>query len=170
MVDGLIFSQGSVQTAGGPSEIRNAKIGLIQYQLSPPKTNMENSVIVDDYTQIDKVLKEERAYIQKLLRPIIKSGCNVLLIQKSILRDPVSDIALHYLSQRKIMVIKDIERTEVDFIAQSLGLVPVADPEQFTADKLGCAEIVQELATPSGKLTKLQVLQILVNCFYFMFV
>jgi T-complex protein 1 subunit delta len=154
LINGLLFSQGSVQTAGGPSDISNAKIGLIQYQLSPPKTNMENSVIVDDYTQIDKVLKEERAYIQKLLRPIIKSGCNVLLIQKSILRDAVSDIALHYLSQRKIMVIKDIERTEVDFISQSLNLQPVADPEQFTADKLGSAENVNEIATPSGKIIK----------------
>jgi T-complex protein 1 subunit delta len=155
LINGLIFSQGAVQSAGGPSEINAAKIGLIQYQLSPPKTNMENSVIVDDYTQIDKVLKEERAYIQKLLRPIIKSGCNVLLIQKSILRDAVSDIALHYLSSRKIMVIKDVERTEVDFIAQSLNLTPVADPEEFSAEKLGHAENITEIATPSGKIIKI---------------
>lgn len=154
LVNGLIFSQGAVQTAGGPSYVENAKIGLIQYQLSPPKTNMENSVVVEDYTQIDRILKEERTYIQKLLKPIIKSGCNVLLIQKSILRDAVSDIALHYLSSRKIMVVKDIERTEVEFIAQSLGLKPVADPETFTTDKLGYAELVQEQATPSGKLIK----------------
>jgi T-complex protein 1 subunit delta len=154
LVNGIVFSQGSLQTSGIPPEIKNAKIGLIQYQLSPPKTNMENSVIVDDYTQIDKVLKEERAYIQKLLRPIIKSGCNVLLIQKSILRDAVSDIALHYLSSRKIMVIPDVERTEVDFIAQSLNLTPVADPEDFTVEKLGTAELIQEIATPSGKIIK----------------
>lgn len=155
LVNGLCFSQGAVHTAGGPSSIANAKIGLIQYQLSPPKTNMENSVVVEDYTQIDRILKEERTYIQKLLKPIIKSGCNVLLIQKSILRDAVCDMALHYLASRKIMVVKDIERTEVDFIAQSLGLIPVADPEAFTADKLGSAELVNEMPTPSGKLIKI---------------
>jgi hypothetical protein len=45
-------------------------------------------------------------YILNLLKPIIKSGCNVLLIQKSILRDAVNELALHYLAQKKIMVIK----------------------------------------------------------------
>ena len=58
---------------------------------------MDNSVVVDDYQQIDRILKEERKYILNLLKPIIKSGCNVLLIQKSILRDAVNDLSLHYL-------------------------------------------------------------------------
>lgn len=43
---------------------------------------MENSIVVDDYTQIDRTLKEERAHILKLIKPIKKAGCNVLLIQK----------------------------------------------------------------------------------------
>lgn len=154
LVDGLVFSQGAVHAAGGPSQIEKAKIGLIQYQLSPPKTNMENQVVVEDYTQIDRILKEERAYIQKLLKPIIKSGCNVLLIQKSILRDAVCDMSLHYLAARKIMVVKDVERHEVEFIAQSLGLQPVADPDSFTPEKLGLAELITEQSTPSGKLIK----------------
>uniref|UniRef100_A0A0A9YHP0 T-complex protein 1 subunit delta n=1 Tax=Lygus hesperus TaxID=30085 RepID=A0A0A9YHP0_LYGHE len=158
LIDGLCFAQGSVSsttTNDTTSIIKNAKIGLIQYQLSPPKTNMENSIVIEDYTQIDRILREERTYIQKLLKPIIKSGCNVLLIQKSILRDAVCDLALHYLSSRKIMVIKDIERTEVDFIAQSLNLQPVADPGLFSPDKLGYADLVTEVGTPSGKLTKI---------------
>ena len=104
LIDGLVFDQGVSHSAGGPTVIQNAKIGLIQFCLSAPKTNMENSVIVEDYQQIDRLLKEERKYILNLLKPIIKSGCNVLLIQKSILRDAVNDLALHYLAQKKIMV------------------------------------------------------------------
>lgn len=65
------------------------------FRLPPPQ--MDNSVVVDDYQQIDRILKEERKYILNLLKPIIKSGCNVLLIQKSILRDAVNDLSLHYL-------------------------------------------------------------------------
>lgn len=116
---------------------------------------MENSIVIEDYTQIDRILREERTYIQKLLKPIIKSGCNVLLIQKSILRDAVCDLALHYLSARKIVVIKDVERTEVDFIAQSLNLQPVADPGLFSEESLGHADLVTEISTPSAKLTKI---------------
>lgn len=43
-------------------------------------------------------------------KKIAKSGCNVLLIQKSILRDAVNELSLHFLAQMKILVIKDIER------------------------------------------------------------
>ena len=47
---------------------------------------MDNQVVVSDYTQMDRVLREERAYILNLVKQIKKAGCNVLLIQKSILR------------------------------------------------------------------------------------
>lgn len=47
---------------------------------------MDHNVIVSDYTAMDRVLKEERAYILNIVKQIKKSGCNVLLVQKSILR------------------------------------------------------------------------------------
>ena len=46
---------------------------------------------------MDRVLKEERNYILQLVKKIKASGCNVLLIQKSILRDATTDLSLHYL-------------------------------------------------------------------------
>ena len=52
---------------------------------------MENQVIVSDYTQMDRVLREERNYILDIVKKIKKVGCNVLLIQKSILRSGVTD-------------------------------------------------------------------------------
>lgn len=159
LVEGLVFDQGVSHSAGGPTLINGAKIGLIQFCLSAPKTNMENSVIVEDYQQIDRLLKEERKYILNLLKPIIKSGCNVLLIQKSILRDAVNDLALHYLAQKKIMVIKDIERNDIEFIANTLGCQPVADSEGFDAKKLGSADLVEEVGTSGGKIVKVTGVQ-----------
>lgn len=47
---------------------------------------MDNQIVVSDYAQMDRVLREERAYILNLVKQIKKAGCNVLLIQKSILR------------------------------------------------------------------------------------
>lgn len=47
---------------------------------------MDNQIVVSDYTQMDRVLREERAYILNMVKQIKKAGCNVLLIQKSILR------------------------------------------------------------------------------------
>jgi hypothetical protein len=41
--------------------------------------------------------QEERNYILQMVKKIRASGANVLLIQKSILRDAVTDLSLHYL-------------------------------------------------------------------------
>lgn len=73
---------------------------------------------MSDYAQMDRVLKEERNYILKLCKAIKKAGCNVLLIQKSILRDAVNDLALHFLSKMKILVVRDIEREDVEFVCR----------------------------------------------------
>uniref|UniRef100_A0A8C2IMX2 T-complex protein 1 subunit delta n=1 Tax=Cyprinus carpio TaxID=7962 RepID=A0A8C2IMX2_CYPCA len=84
LVDGLVLTQRVVNT--GVSRVEKAKIGLIQFCLSPPKTDMDNQIVVSDYVQMDRVLREERAYILNLIKQIKKAGCTVLLIQKSILR------------------------------------------------------------------------------------
>lgn len=154
LVDGLVLDAGVSHTAGGATIVNGCKIGLIQYCLSAPKTNMENNVVVSDYSQIDRNLREEKKYIINLLKPIVKSGCNVLLIQKSILRDAVNEQSLSLLAKKKIMVIKDIERSDIEFICSTLGCTPVADPDAFTADKLGHADRAEEVSSMGGSIVK----------------
>ncbi len=111
LIDGLVFvDKKASHFAGGPTRIEDAKIGIIQFPLSAPKTDLESNVVVHDYTAMDRLLKEEKKYILDLVKKIIASGANVLLLQKSILREAASDLALHFLAKKKIMVIKDIER------------------------------------------------------------
>ncbi|PPJ49562.1 hypothetical protein CBER1_01918 [Cercospora berteroae] len=147
MVDGLVLGQQAMKSAGGPTRIEKAKIALIQFQLSPPKPDMENQIVVNDYRQMDKILKEERTYLLNMVKKIKKAKCNVLFIQKSILRDAVNDLSLHFLYKLGIMAVKDIERDEVEFICKSTGCKPIADIDSFTEDKLGSAELVEEVST-----------------------
>uniref|UniRef100_A0A670YAT0 T-complex protein 1 subunit delta n=1 Tax=Pseudonaja textilis TaxID=8673 RepID=A0A670YAT0_PSETE len=154
LVEGLVLTQRVANT--GVTRVEKAKIGLIQFCLSAPKTDMDNQIVVSDYTQMDRVLREERAYILNLVKQIKKTGCNVLLIQKSILRDALSDLALHFLNKMKIMVIKDIEREDIEFICKTIGTKPVAHIDQFTGDMLGSAELAEEVnLNGSGKLVKI---------------
>lgn len=155
LVDGIVFEQKASHFAGGVGRVEKAKVGLIQFCLSAPKTDMDNSVVINNYTQMDRVLKEERNYILNLCKQIKKAGCTVLLVQKSILRDGVSDLALHFLAKFKIMVIKDVERDEVEFVCKTLGCQPVANVEAFTAEKLGSAEAVEEIPTGSSRVVKM---------------
>lgn len=155
MVDGVVLTQTAIKYASGPIRMEKAKIGLIQFQLSPPKPDMENNIVVNDYRQMDKILKEERAYILNICKQIKKSKCNVLLIQKSILRDAVNDLALHFLSKLNIMVVKDIERDEIEFISKSLGCKPVADVEFFTEARLATADLVEEIESSGSKIIEI---------------
>lgn len=144
LVNGLVLTQKVTKLAGGPSRIENAKIGLIQFCLSTAKTDMENTVTVKDYSQMDRILREERAQLAKMIKHIAKTGCNVLLIQKSILRDAVTNLSLDFLAKAKILVVRDVERDDIDFVSRILGVEPVASLDHFTADKLGSAELVHE--------------------------
>ena len=137
LVEGLVLDQ-KAHGGSGPTRVEKAKIGLIQFCISPPKTDvslqdppicyhqldsecfsqMDNQVVVSDYAAMDRVLREERAYILNVVKQVKAAGCNVLLVQKSILRDAVSDLALHFLDKMKIMVVKDIEREDIEFVCK----------------------------------------------------
>ncbi|CAM9724451.1 unnamed protein product [Scytosiphon promiscuus] len=150
LVHGMVFEKGAKKSAGGPTRIENAKVGLIQFCLSAPKTDMENNVVVSDYAAMDRILREERKYILGLCKKIKKAGCTVLLVQKSILRDAYNDLSIHFLAKMGIMVITDVERNDIEFISRTLALKPCAHIDTFTADKLGTAELVHEVSMPGS--------------------
>jgi T-complex protein 1 subunit delta len=102
---------------------------------------------------MDRILKEERKYIIDLVKKIKSSGCNLLLIQKSILRDATNELSLHFLAKAGIMVIKDIDREEVEFVSKTVGAIPVAHVDHLTPEKLGSAGLVEEVTMSEGSKT-----------------
>jgi T-complex protein 1 subunit delta len=111
---------------------------------------MENSVVVSEYSAMDRIMKEERTYIINLVKKVRASGCNVLLIQKSILREAVNELSLHFLAKANIMVIKDIDREEVDFISKTIGCIPVVHIDHLTPERLGKANLCEEVTLSEG--------------------
>jgi T-complex protein 1 subunit delta len=152
LVEGLLLNR---RICAGPKKIEKAKIGLIQFCISPPKTDMDMNIIINDYTQMDRVLKEERNYILNIVKKIKASGCNVLLIQKSILRDALNDLSQHFLDKLKILTIRDIEREDIEFVSKSLGCRPIASLDHFTAENLSSAEVVEEYTAGGTKMVKI---------------
>jgi T-complex protein 1 subunit delta len=70
LFDGLVLNQHANKSAGGVTKVTGAKVALIQFCLSAPKTDIENNVIVQDYSAMDRVLREERQYILNLCKKI----------------------------------------------------------------------------------------------------
>jgi len=141
--------------------MKDAKVGLIQFCLSAPKTDMESNIQVRDYSQMDRLLREERTILAKMVKQIAKTGCNVLLVQKSILRDATSDLSLDFLAKAKILVVRDIERDDVEFISKILGLEAAASIDAFTAEKLGKCDLVFEdkVGQDSGSVVRFEGIQ-----------
>merc|ERR1712060_956968 len=166
LVDGLVLTQRVSVNAGGPRRMKDAKIGLIQFCLSAPKTDMESNIQVRDYTQMDRLLREERTILAKMVKQIAKTGCNVLLVQKSILRDATTDLSLDFCAKAKILVVRDIERDEIEFVSRTLGVEAAASIDTFTAEKLGNASLVYEenLGSDLGSLVRFEGLHGVGNC------
>lgn len=145
LIEGIVFDRCKPSTAsGGPTKIENAKIAMVQFQIATPKTDIENSVIVKDYQAMDRIMKEERKLIAEMVKKIVASGANVLLIQKSILKDATNELSLHFLAKKGIMVVQDIERDDVDFICRSIGAIPIAHIDNMTPDKFGSAALCEQ--------------------------
>ncbi|KAH0621824.1 hypothetical protein JD844_023470 [Phrynosoma platyrhinos] len=79
LVEGLVLTQKVSNT--GVTRVEKAKIGLIQFCLSAPKTD-------------------------------------AIFTLPTCFEDALSDLALHFLNKMKIMVIKDIEREDIEFICK----------------------------------------------------
>ncbi|KAK7253892.1 chaperonin containing TCP1 subunit 4 [Aureococcus anophagefferens] len=169
LVDGIVFAQGAKKAGGGrrraaregdipdvtrlpsrPMSTRrraaaNAKIGLIQFCLSAPKTDMENSVVVSDYAAMDRLLREGA---EALCKKVKKAGVTVLLIQKSILRDAYNDLSLHFLAKMGILVrgsnklvLEEADRSLHDALCVVRSLVK----EKFLVAGGGSAEVEASL-------------------------
>jgi T-complex protein 1 subunit delta len=53
MVEGLVLTQPVVKNGGGPVRMEKAKIGLIQFQLSPPKPDVCSAPHLSEYSLIN---------------------------------------------------------------------------------------------------------------------
>lgn len=48
-------------------------------------------------------------------------------------------------AKAKIMVIRDIEREDIEFISKTLGCLPIAHIDHMRPEKLGSADLVEEV-------------------------
>lgn len=76
-------------------------------------------------------------------------------IQKSILRDALSELAIHFLDKIKCMVVKDIEREDIEFVCKTLGCRPIASLDHFTSENLVSADVAEEIGFGGNRMVKI---------------
>jgi T-complex protein 1 subunit delta len=110
-----------------------AKMLIIQFCISSPKTNLDSKIIINDYSLMEKFVKEEREYVINIIKRIRNTGANLLVIQKSIVRESCSELAMHFLNKIGIAVINNVDRKDIEVLAKSFDISPVSDVDLLGA-------------------------------------
>lgn len=123
---------------------KKAKLGVVQFCLSAPKTNMDSKILVNDPALMERIIQDERRYILEMCKKIKKSGCTLLVIQKSILRESLSDLAAHFLKQLNILVVNAVDRKDVEYLCTTMNIQPVSEIDLLGPSSLIDVEVGEE--------------------------
>mgnify|MGYP006277305951 len=147
IIDGIILDKERVHE-GMPTQIKNAKIALINAAFEVKKTEVDARIQIQDPTQLQAFLDEEESMIKKMVEKVKKSGANVLICQKG-----VDDIAQHFLAKEGIYVVRRAKKSDMEKLAKATGAKIVANLDGLTSADLGKAGTVEERKIGDDKMT-----------------
>lgn len=144
LVEGVIVDKERVHP-GMPSEVKDAKIALVNSPLEVKETEVDAEIRITDPAQMQAFIEQEEKMVKDMVDKVAESGANVLFAQKGI-----DDLAQHYLSKAGILAVRRVKKSDIEKLARATGANVVTNLEDLTADDLGEAGIVEERKV-SGK-------------------
>jgi thermosome len=122
-----------------PTQIKNAKIALVNTALEVRKTETDAKIQINDPTQLQAFLDEEESMMKKMVEQVKKSGANVLICQKGI-----DDLAQHFLAKHGIYAVRRAKKSDMEKLAKATGAKIVGNLDGLTKKELGNAGNVIE--------------------------
>ena len=138
LVEGVIVDKERVHP-GMPSEVKDAKIALVNSPLEVKETEVDAEIRITDPAQMQAFIEQEEKMVKDMVDKVAESGANVLFAQKGI-----DDLAQHYLSKAGILAVRRVKKSDIEKLARATGANVVTNLEDLTADDLGEAGIVDE--------------------------
>lgn len=138
LVEGVIVDKERVHP-GMPSEVKDAKIALVNSPLEVKETEVDAEIRITDPAQMQAFIEQEEKMVKDMVDKVAESGANVLFSQKGI-----DDLAQHYLSKAGILAVRRVKKSDIEKLARATGANVVTNLEDLTADDLGEAGIVEE--------------------------
>ena len=147
LIEGIILDKerGHVRM---PSEVKDAKIALLNSSLEIKKTEIESKINIKNPAQIQSFLDEEDKTFRKMVDSIKAVGANVVVCQKGI-----DDVVLHYLAKEGIYAVKQVKESDLQKLARATGGKIVTGIKELTAQDLGKAAKVDERKVGEDKFT-----------------
>ncbi|EJW03903.1 hypothetical protein EDEG_01813 [Edhazardia aedis USNM 41457] len=108
---------------------KKVKFAVLQFGISPPKPNLDYKISLTESKLVEQIPKQEREYLLNMCAKIKKSGAELVILQKSLLRESISELGQSYLTRLGVIIIDDIEREDIAKICDKFNLQPSVDPD-----------------------------------------
>ncbi len=147
LIQGIILDKERVHT-GMPSQVKNAKIALVNAALEIKKTEVDAKIEITAPNQLEAFLAQEEKTLKDMVEKVKKSGATVLITQKGI-----DDLAQHYLSKAGIYAVRRAKKSDMEKLAKATGAEIVNTLDDLSAKNLGKAGSVEERKIGEDKFT-----------------
>ena len=122
-----------------PSEIKDAKIALVNAPLEVKETEMDAEITITDPAQMQAFIEQEEKMVKDMVDKVVAAGANVLFAQKGI-----DDLAQHYLSKAGVLAVRRVKKSDIEKLSRATGASVITNLDDLTEDDLGIAGTVEE--------------------------
>jgi len=138
LVEGIVLDKEKVH-ADMPSQVKNAKIALLDCALEIKSPETETKISVSSPEQLQHFLEQEERILKGMVEKIKKAGANVVFCQKGI-----DDVAQYYLTKAGIFAARRVSKSDMENLARATGAKIVSNLNELSSKELGKAASVSE--------------------------
>ncbi len=122
-----------------PRRIENAKIILIDTDLTFAQTSTKSKLHIDSAEQLADFKEKEKANFRKQIQKIIDTGANAVFCSKNI-----DDYAVHFFKKANMYATRRVRDEDMAVLSYSTGATLVRNVNEIKADDLGYAELIEQ--------------------------
>jgi len=147
LVSGIILDKEKVHN-NMPSEIKNARIALIDSPLEIQSTETDAKISITDPEKLQAFLDMEENMLKKIVNQIAETGANVVLCQKGI-----DEVVQYLLAQKGIYACRRVKKSDLHKVARATGGRIISNSNDLSKEQLGEAGLVEEVKVADEYMT-----------------
>jgi thermosome len=147
LIQGVVLDKEKVSVEM-PSQIKNAKIALIDVALEIKTPETETKISISSPEQLQSFLEQEEKILKNMAEKIKNSGATVVFCQKGI-----DEVAQYYLAKEKIYACRRIPKSDMEKLSRATNAKIVSNLNELSKEQLGNAELVEERKEDSDSYT-----------------
>jgi len=147
LIEGIVLDKEKIHPSM-PSEIKDAKIALIDSAIEIKNTEIETKIQISDPEKMQAFMDMEERILRSMVDKIVSTGANVVICQKGI-----DDLAQHFLAKKGVYAVRRVKRSDMEKLARATGASMVTDVKDLTLKDLGYAGFVEEINNGKENMT-----------------